>query len=65
MAFARGIRRGERLPSSTRMLLYGLEAAHDLNCTLRDLRRTNTLAQSGLSTLFPDETDGLQFSMAP
>lgn len=42
------------------MLLYGLEAAHDLICTLRDLRRTNTLVQSGLATLFPDEADGLQ-----
>ena len=60
MAFARRVRQGERLPGPTRMLLYGLEAAHDLICTLRDLRRTNTLVQSGLATLFPDEADSLQ-----
>ena len=42
------------------MILYGLEAAQDLTTTLRDLRRTVRLMQSGLVILFPDEVSGLQ-----
>ena len=42
------------------MIVYGLEAAQDLTTTLRDLRRTVRLLQSGLVTLFPDEALGLQ-----
>jgi len=42
------------------MLVYGLEAAQNLTITLRDLRRTVKLLQSGLVILFPDETSGLQ-----
>ena len=41
------------------MILYGLEAAQDLMVTIRDLRRTVKLVQSGLITLFPDEACGL------
>ena len=60
MAFARFVRQGHPVPSSTKMILYGLEAAQDLMVTIRDLRRTVKLVQSGLITLFPDEAFGLQ-----
>ena len=40
--------------------MHGLEAAQELTNTLRDLRRTVRLLQSGLVILFPDETSGLQ-----
>ena len=40
--------------------MHGLEAAQELTTTLRDLRRTVKLLQSGLVILFPDETSGLQ-----
>ena len=49
-----------QIPSSVRMLTHGLEAAQELTTTLRDLRRTVKLLQSGLVILFPDETPGLQ-----
>ena len=42
------------------MILYGLEAAQDLMVTVRDLRRTVRLVQSGCITFFPDEAQGLQ-----
>jgi hypothetical protein len=42
------------------MILYGLETAQELMVTIRDLRRTVKLVQSGLITLFPDEAYGLQ-----
>lgn len=60
MAFARFRQRGHQVPPSVRIILYGLEAAQDLTTTLRDLRRTVRLMQSGLVTLFPDEVLGLQ-----
>ena len=60
MAFARFRQRGHQLPPSVRIILYGLEAAQDLTTTIRDLRRTVRLMQSGLVTLFPDEALGLQ-----
>ena len=40
--------------------MHGLEAAQELTNTVRDLRRTVKLLQSGLVILFPDETSGLQ-----
>ena len=60
MAFARFRQRGHQVPPPVRIILYGLEAAQDLTTTLRDLRRTVRLMQSGLVTLFPDEVLGLQ-----
>jgi hypothetical protein len=60
MAFARFRHGGHQVPPSVRMILYGLEAAQDLTTTLRDLRRTVRLMQSGLVILFPDEVSGLQ-----
>jgi hypothetical protein len=59
MAFARFVRQGHPVPLSTKMILYGLEAAQDLMATIRDLRRTVKLVQTGLITLFPDEACGL------
>ena len=63
MAFARFRQRGHQAPPSVRIILYGLEAAQDLTTTLRDLRRTVRLMQSGLVTLFPDEVSGLQLQL--
>ena len=60
MAFARFRQGGHQVPPSVRMIVYGLEAAQDLTTTLRDLRRTVRLMQSGLVILFPDEVSGLQ-----
>ena len=60
MAFAHFRQRGYQALPSVRIILYGLEAAQDLTTTLRDLRRTVRLMQSGLVTLFPDEVSGLQ-----
>ena len=60
MAFARFRQGGHQVPPSVRMILYGLEAAQDLTTTLRDLRRTIRLLQSGLVILFPGEASGLQ-----
>ena len=60
MAFARFRQGGHQAPPSVRMIVYGLEGAQDLTTTLRDLRRTVRLLQSGLVTLFPDEALGLQ-----
>ena len=62
MAFARFRQRGYQAPPSVRIILYRLEAAQDLTTTLRDLRRTVRLMQSGLVTLFPEEVSGLQLS---
>ena len=47
--------RGEehQLPMPVKMILYGLEAAQDLMVTVRDLRRTVRLVQSGCVTFFP------------
>jgi hypothetical protein len=59
MAFAQFARQGLPVPSSTKMILYGLETAQELMVTIRDLRRTVKLVQSGLITLFPDEAHGL------
>ena len=59
MAYARFRHGSHQVPSSVRMLVHGLEAAQDLTSTLRDLRRTVKLLQSGLVILFPDETSGL------
>jgi len=42
-----------------RLIYYGLEAAQDLMVTIRDLRKTVSLLQSGFTTLFPDEVLGL------
>ena len=58
MAFARFAGQGLSVPPSTKMILYGLETAQELMVTIRDLRRTVKLVQSGL-TLFPDEGHGL------
>ena len=54
--------RGEehQLPMPVKMILYGLEAAQDLMVTVRDLRRTVRLVQSGCVTFFPEEAQGLQ-----
>ena len=60
MAYARFRHGSHQVPLSVRMLVYGLEAAQNLTITLRDLRRTVKLLQSGLVILFPDETSGLQ-----
>ena len=60
MAFARFRQGSHQVPPSVRMIVYGLEAAQNLTTTLRDLRRTVKLLQSGLVILFPDETSGLQ-----
>ena len=60
MAFARFRQRGHQAPPSVRIILHGLEAAQELTTTLRDLRRTVRLMQSGLVILFPDEVTGLQ-----
>jgi len=60
MAYARFRHGSHRAPLSVRMLVYGLEAAQNLTITLRDLRRTVKLLQSGVVILFPDETSGLQ-----
>ena len=60
MAFARFRQHGYQAPPSVRIILYGLETAQDMTTTLRDLRRTVRLMQSGLVTLFPDEVSGLQ-----
>ena len=60
MAYARFRHDRHQVPSSVRMLMHGLEAAQELTNTLRDLRRTVKLLQSGLVILFPDETSGLQ-----
>ena len=60
MAFARFRHGSHQVPPSVRMLVYGLETAHNLTITLGDLRRTVKLLQSGLVILFPDETSGLQ-----
>ena len=60
MAFARFRQGNHQVPPSARMIVYGLEAAQNLTPTLRDLRRTVKLLQSGLAILFPDETSGLQ-----
>ena len=60
MAFARFRQGSHQVPPSVRMTVYGLEAAQNLTTTLRDLRRTVKLLQSGLVILFPDETSGLQ-----
>ena len=60
MAYARFRPDRHQVPSSVRMLMHGLEAAQELTNTLRDLRRTVKLLQSGLVILFPDETSGLQ-----
>ena len=49
-----------RLPRPVKMILYSLEAAQDLMVTIRDLRRTVRLVQSGCVTYFPDEAQGLQ-----
>ena len=59
MAFARFAGQGLCVPPSTKMVLYGLETAQELMVTIRDLRRTVKLVQSGLTTLFPDEAHGL------
>ena len=59
MAFARFAGQGLSVPLSTKMILYGLETAQELMVTIRDLRRTVKLVQSGLTTLFPDEAHGL------
>ena len=59
MAFARLRQRGLHVPPPVRIILYGLEAAQELITTMRDLRRTVRLMQSGLITLFPDEASGL------
>ena len=59
MAFARFAGQGLSVPPSTKMILYGLETAQELMVTIRDLRRTVKLVQSGLTTLFPDEGHGL------
>ena len=59
MAFARLRQRGHQVPPPVRIILYGLEAAQELITTMRDLRRTVRLMQSGLITLFPDEASGL------
>jgi len=60
MAYARFRHDRYQVPSSVRMLMHGLEAAQELTNTLRDLRRTVKLLQSGFVILFPDETSGLQ-----
>ena len=60
MAFARFRQRGHQVPPPVRIILYGLEAAQELTTTIRDLRRTVRLMQSGIVTLFPDEASGLQ-----
>lgn len=54
--------RGEehQLPTPVKMILYGLEAAQDLMVTVRDIRRTVRLVQSGCVTFFPEEAYGLQ-----
>ena len=44
-----------QLPRPVKMILYSLEAAQDLTVTIRDLRRTVRLVQSGCVTYFPDE----------
>lgn len=49
-----------QLPRPLKMILYSLEAAQSLMVTIRDLRRTVRLAQSGCVTFFPDEAPGLQ-----
>ena len=59
MAFARFRQRGHHVPPPVRIILYGLEAAQELTTTIRDLRRTVRLMQSGIITLFPDEASGL------
>ena len=59
MAFARFRQRGYHVPPPVRIILYGLEAAQELTTTIRDLRRTVRLMQSGIITLFPDEATGL------
>jgi len=59
MAFARFAGQGLWVPPPTKMVLYGLETAQELMVTIRDLRRTVKLVQSGLTTLFPDEAHGL------
>ena len=63
MAHARFRHDRHQVPSSVRMLMHGLEAAQELTNTLRDLRRTVKLLQSGLVILFPDETSGLQLAV--
>ena len=60
MAHARFRHDRHQIPASVRVLMHGLEAAQELTTTLRDLRRTVKLLQSGLVILFPDETSGLQ-----
>ena len=59
--------RGEehQLLMPVKMILYSLEAAQDLMVTVRDLRRTVRLVQSGCVTLFPEEADGLQLIIIP
>ena len=53
-----GRRQHDVLPPR-RLIYFGLEAAQDLMVTIRDLRRTVRLLQSGFTTLFPDEAIGL------
>ena len=59
MAFAWYGRRDRTALPPRRMIYFGLEAAQDLTVTVRDLRRTVRLLQSGFTTLFPDEALGL------
>ena len=64
MAFARFRHGGHQEPPSVRMILYGLEAAQDLTTTLRDLRRTVRLMQSGLVILFRTKCLGYSYCTA-
>ena len=43
-----------QLPMPVKMILYGLEAAQDLMVTVRELRRTVRLVQSGCVTFSPE-----------